>query len=328
MAFSEEELLEFHTEASELLDAAEQSLIAIDQGGSFGDHYDSIFRVFHSLKGAASMMELFNLQSHMHQLENILTQTKDHGMSKEEIEFFLKGTDVSRQILEGHTVEFDYNISSKSQSSGVSETSQNEPATPPAPAPAEAAPVDTKEKQNRIGKAIVIDDEIELTEILSALLEDAGFEVSSFTDPEMALGQIKNFQPDVIISDISMPKLDGINLLKKVRVDHPDLPFIFVSGYVTKESLMEALDLDAYGVIEKPFQAPKVIEMVLNATKKYQIAKLLNSSINLIMYQYSDIDSYLQQQGREDVRNTLKKEIENLIEQRRKIRSMQKFKGS
>ena len=70
MQFSELDIKEFIMESTELLDAAEKSLLAIDQGAPFKDHYDAIFRAFHSIKGAAGMMEMTAVQSHLHQMES------------------------------------------------------------------------------------------------------------------------------------------------------------------------------------------------------------------------------------------------------------------
>ncbi len=107
----DQEISEFKTEAMDLLDVAEKSLLALDSGGDFKLHYDSIFRTFHNLKGAAGMMELGELQSHMHELENILVNSKESAVLKKElIDFFLRGVDATKQLLENKTIVFDYEV--------------------------------------------------------------------------------------------------------------------------------------------------------------------------------------------------------------------------
>lgn len=109
---SAEELQEFKTEALELLETAEKSLLKLDEGATFEPEYNAIFRTFHNLKGAAGMMEFVALQSHMHSLENILTRFKETGaIPKEYIDLFLRGIDATRTILDGKEVQFNFEVS-------------------------------------------------------------------------------------------------------------------------------------------------------------------------------------------------------------------------
>lgn len=111
MSFSHEELEEFKAEAFDLLDTAEKSLLSLDQGAEFRPMFDSIFRCFHNLKGSAGMMELNELQSHTHELENILMQFKGaDSLPKEYIGLFLRGVDATRSILNGETVNFNFDV--------------------------------------------------------------------------------------------------------------------------------------------------------------------------------------------------------------------------
>ncbi len=108
--FSEEELNEFKIEALELLDLGEQGLLALDNQGSYRENFDAIFRAFHSIKGAAGMMELLDLQAHMHQLESILIRVKDAPtLPRHLADLFLRGIDGARLILEGQKIQFDFN---------------------------------------------------------------------------------------------------------------------------------------------------------------------------------------------------------------------------
>ena len=97
MKFSEEEIREFTAEAEDLLQAAEEALLALDKGAPLSSHYDAIFRAFHSIKGAAGMMELNELQTHMHHLENIFTGFKGAELlPKEAADLFLRGSYVAK----------------------------------------------------------------------------------------------------------------------------------------------------------------------------------------------------------------------------------------
>lgn len=99
---SNEDLEEFKTESLELLELAEKRLLALDKGSNdFPSAYDEIFRAFHSLKGAAGMMELNRIQAHTHEMENLLVNSKGlPSIPKELITTFLTGVDKARTMLD------------------------------------------------------------------------------------------------------------------------------------------------------------------------------------------------------------------------------------
>jgi len=108
---SSAEIEEFKTEAFELLDIAEKSLLALDEGEEFNSCYNAIFRSFHNLKGGAGMMELDELRDHTHKLETIFTQFQDQTQIPfQYLSFFLKGVDAARLILNGEDVTFSYEV--------------------------------------------------------------------------------------------------------------------------------------------------------------------------------------------------------------------------
>lgn len=107
------EMEEFKTEILETIDRAEQALLEFDQlpdNQSSHSLYDEVFRAYHNIKGAAGMMEWEELQHHVHQLENVLMQSKQTAsIPKHLISWFLKGNDVTRLIMDGKPHQFDYN---------------------------------------------------------------------------------------------------------------------------------------------------------------------------------------------------------------------------
>ena len=107
--FSAEEIQDFMTEAKDMLDEAERHLLGLEGGSDFTASYDAVFRVFHSIKGAAGMLAFTQLESHMHQLENQYQQCqKLDSLPKESITYFLAGVDAARHLMEGQSVQFDY----------------------------------------------------------------------------------------------------------------------------------------------------------------------------------------------------------------------------
>jgi two-component system chemotaxis sensor kinase CheA len=113
MSFNDQEYAEFKIEAIELLEVAEKSLLTLSEDETHENYkqlFDTIFRSFHNLKGAAGMMELLDLQAHTHGLENMLMTFKEKNRIPEShINFFLRGIDAAKLILDGEKVVFDVN---------------------------------------------------------------------------------------------------------------------------------------------------------------------------------------------------------------------------
>ena len=127
MAFDEQDLNEFKTEAFEILDVAEKNLFLLESGGEFRPSFDAVFRALHNLKGASGMMELLVLQAHVHELESIFMNFKEKTeIPSGHIHFFLRGIDAARSILEGQEIQFSYQVETKATQSNT-EPSQASP---------------------------------------------------------------------------------------------------------------------------------------------------------------------------------------------------------
>lgn len=102
-------LQEFKIEAAEMFEDAENGLLAIDKGEDYLANYNRIFRAFHSLKGAAGMFGMNDLQQHMHKLESLFEASKKlGGLSKAQCDYFLDGIDGAKHIMNGDCVQFDH----------------------------------------------------------------------------------------------------------------------------------------------------------------------------------------------------------------------------
>jgi CheY-like chemotaxis protein/HPt (histidine-containing phosphotransfer) domain-containing protein len=307
-SFTEEEISAFVTEAEELLDSAEKGLLLLDKGEVLATQYDLVFRAFHNIKGAAGMMEMTALQSHMHQLETIFTDHKaDEYLEKPLVDLFLRGLDGTRRLLRGESIDFDYSAGSPA-------------ATAPTPPPAIVEESKGPAVVPPIGKILVVDDEPEIVELLADILRAENIEVETVTDPRLVMDTITRFKPDVLFTDISMPEISGLDLLRMVAKSHPDMPVVFISGFVSKEILLESIHLGVFAVLEKPFEVVRIMETSFNAIEKVKLARMVNTSINLLMFQFSDLSDYLKSQGKEDLHKSISEDIASLLEQRRAIR--------
>ncbi len=112
---------------------------------------------------------------------------------------------------------------------------------------------------------LIVDDEPSILQSLGGLLTDEGFEVIAATNGYEALKIIDAESPDMVLLDIWMPGIDGIETLKEIKKSHPILPVIIISGHGTIETAVRATKLGAYNFIEKPLSIDKVIVTINNA---------------------------------------------------------------
>ncbi len=107
-----------------------------------------------------------------------------------------------------------------------------------------------KQQQPRI---LFVDDDPNAGELMLRFSEEASYSCTVFRLPEMALEHFKKEGADLIVSDLRMPKMTGVELLKAVREHTPDIPFIIITGYANVDDAIDALRLGASDFIKKPF---------------------------------------------------------------------------
>jgi two-component system nitrogen regulation response regulator NtrX len=118
---------------------------------------------------------------------------------------------------------------------------------------------------------LVVDDEESIIQSLDGILLDEGFEVISAESGVVALEKIDEVMPDLILLDIWMPDMDGIETLIKIKETHPHLQVVMMSGHGTIETAVKATKLGAYDFIEKPLSLEKVLLSINNALDYYRL---------------------------------------------------------
>ncbi len=119
--------------------------------------------------------------------------------------------------------------------------------------------------QHRI---LLVDDEPNLRKVLGALLRQQGYEVHAEVDGAAALARVRSAPPrtfDVVISDLRMPNLDGIGLLRALILHEPNLPVILLTAHGSVDSAVEAVKLGAFDYLEKPFDRDQIHQIVQKA---------------------------------------------------------------
>ncbi|MBE9536026.1 MAG: sigma-54-dependent Fis family transcriptional regulator [Proteobacteria bacterium] len=118
---------------------------------------------------------------------------------------------------------------------------------------------------------LVVDDEESIRSTLSGILSDEGFSVILAEDGTKALTAAREESPDLVLLDIWMPELDGMETLEKMKVEFPSLPVIMMSGHGTIETAVQATKLGAYDFIEKPLSIEKVLLSAKNALSLHRL---------------------------------------------------------
>ena len=115
------------------------------------------------------------------------------------------------------------------------------------------------------GRILVVDDEVTIRDLLSQFLSAQGFECHTADSWQSALGEIQQSRFDLVISDIRMPAVTGLELLEHVHEHHPTLPVIMITAVADLETAVDAMKQGAADYITKPFDLKKVVGSVQNA---------------------------------------------------------------
>ncbi|HPF35562.1 MAG TPA: sigma-54 dependent transcriptional regulator [Candidatus Krumholzibacteria bacterium] len=122
-----------------------------------------------------------------------------------------------------------------------------------------------------VGTILVVDDEPELCQALSRLLSRNGYHVLTAGNGEEALEVLRQESVPLVLSDLMMPRMGGVELLKAAKVISPATEFVIVTGHGTIETAVEAMKLGAYDFVEKPFTASTTLNTCRKAMEKQQL---------------------------------------------------------
>ena len=130
---------------------------------------------------------------------------------------------------------------------------------------------------------LVVDDEENILETLRGILEDEGYKVVTASSGEQAIASYPEVSPDIVLMDVWMPGIDGIETLKALKKIDQDISVIMISGHSNIDTAVHALKLGAYDFLEKPLSLNKVLILIKRALEKQSLEKeniALKSSIS------------------------------------------------
>ena len=120
-------------------------------------------------------------------------------------------------------------------------------------------------------RVLCVDDEPVILQILRRLLEVQGFDPVTCSNPLTALSEFSEGMFDVVITDIHMPQMDGLSLMRSLRAKQPDLPVVIVTGQGTVDTAIQALREGASGMLVKPFTGEELLSEVRRALSTAQM---------------------------------------------------------
>jgi two-component system nitrogen regulation response regulator NtrX len=122
-------------------------------------------------------------------------------------------------------------------------------------------------------KILIVDDELSIVESLKGIIQDEGYQPLCASSGEEALQVVEQEQVDLVLMDVWMPGIDGIETLKRIKESAPHLPVIMISGHGTIDTAVQATKMGAYDFIEKPPGYDKIVLSIKNALHLSQVEK-------------------------------------------------------
>jgi two-component system response regulator PilR (NtrC family) len=129
---------------------------------------------------------------------------------------------------------------------------------------------------------LIVDDDPDVLEMLKQLLEKLEYTPFVASNGEQGIEIIDKHKIDVVVSDLVMPEMNGMELLKRVKSRKGDIPFVMITGYPTIETAVEAIKKGAYDYLTKPFQVEDVEIKINRALEKRGLNRSLSRASGII----------------------------------------------
>ncbi len=154
---------------------------------------------------------------------------------------------------------------------------------------------------------LIVDDEKNYPLILSAVLQEEGFETLTANSGQEALEVLAHSDVDLVLTDMKMPKMDGIELLQNIKTKDAELPVIMMTAYGTVEKAVEAMQKGAYSYILKPFDNEQLILYARKAVEMYRVVKENRQLRSAVANRYSFGNLIGKSKAMQDVFDTIRK---------------------
>jgi two-component system KDP operon response regulator KdpE len=116
-----------------------------------------------------------------------------------------------------------------------------------------------------LAKILLVEDEIEILDAITEYLEREGYAVTRAVDGAEALRRVQNERPDLVLLDVGLPGLSGLEVLRRLREDHPRVPVVMLTGLDDEAQARRTLQMGAVDYVSKPFDLGHLSRVVLAA---------------------------------------------------------------
>ena len=140
---------------------------------------------------------------------------------------------------------------------------------------------------------LIVDDLLSIHEMLDAVIQPAGFSTSFATDGEKALVRYKAEKPDLVLADIDMKPMDGLTLLKQLKLIDPSAVVIIMTAYASTENAIQALKFGSFDYLQKPFRVDELISTLKRGAEYKQFSSERASAPPFIVSKSADLESRL-----------------------------------
>jgi DNA-binding NtrC family response regulator len=175
-------------------------------------------------------------------------------------------------------------------------------------------------------KILVVDDNRELREILEEYLRGEGDYVEGANNGKEALERYRDNYYDLIITDLNMPELAGMELIKTVQQENEITEFVIITGYASMDSAVEAIKIGAFDYIVKPFRMEELKIVVKNVREKVRLKKLNTQLLDTLKSFYDEIERY-RQKNKDDTVNEEPEEavLESISDTEKIVKEIKNF---
>lgn len=269
-------------EARELLADAEICFVQLERDKKNKDLIDRIFRMIHTVKGSGSIVGFDSFTRFAHQFEGLLAQIRAGTLAIDDkiMNLMFEANDVLKDWL--NALQDDYSLewdTSATVSKLAVYSAGQLPKVEPAPAfgffddePSSFTP------ESRMVTVLLVDDEKDILDLYENYLEGMPIRTLRALDGSEAVVILEKEVPDLMIFDLRMPNMNGMELLGIVRKKFPDIPVIFVSGYSDRADIISMLNMGAFAFLGKPVTREQFLNEVRNGlrerTTRQEVMKL------------------------------------------------------
>lgn len=274
-------------EAKELLADTESCFLLLEKDTSNRELIDRIFRMIHTVKGSGSIVGFDSFTRFAHQFESLLTLIRAGTLTIDNaiMDLMFEANDQLKDWLRDLEHDFSFELDTAAT---VAKLSAYVAGTPPkkegSSGPAfgffedDATAAAEVPKLENLPCVLLVDDEADILDLYENYLEGMPVRTARALDGQEAIAVLDKILADMIILDLKMPNMNGMELLSYVRKKFPDMPVIFVSGFSERGDIINMLNMGAFAFLAKPVPREQFLNEVRNGLReramRQQVLKL------------------------------------------------------